>query len=101
MSDEQYKLLHDIVKTNIAGDKGKDDQFSSKALLKYSIGEITLAKFIFKFRSKEYELSNIFFYLKDSLESDNSSDGVYESIKKLFDNLKLELEAGPLYFYYK
>jgi len=102
MSDEQFKLIQDIVtlKINTSLDKSKEDQSASKNLLKHSINETCLAKFIFKFRSKEYELYNIFFYLKDNLESDTSSDGIYEIIKKLFDNLKREFE-NPSDFYSK
>jgi hypothetical protein len=106
MSDEtQYiKSLQDFILnllTQNVNEKEKTEYYV-KTLMRYSFLENMFSKFIFKYRSKEYDLLNLMLFVKENSEPEGISDGLFEAVKTMFEEVSKELvKIGPLFFYGK
>jgi hypothetical protein len=103
MSDEYYQVknIFEFIRDNLSILNEKSEQ-NIKALVRNSIIEKTLARFLFQYRSKEYELYNILSYIKENTDNSDNVDTIFPYIKEQLICLhKLDFKTGPLMFYWK
>lgn len=107
MSEDEYlhvgavkDYIRDLLINNI-GDKDKPE-YQLKAIVKNSIIERVLCKFIFQYRSKDYDLFSILTYFKDQSDnSESNKDHAFPAIREFCKTLMNDLKHNSLSFYSK